>query len=123
MNSGRLLSAKRKSANDRSQVFAGPTHFAAIQLPRMRIERALQLLEGAEQQRVFVAVVCVKRGATQVGAIQNVLHRHSLIALLFNQRYQRIFEQLPGALHAAVFFVGHCVVPFRHPNKTHLFVQ
>jgi len=53
-------------------------------------------------RKVVVDGTAAKRRATDVGAVDDVLHRQRFKSLLLNQRHQRAVEQLPRPLNTSV---------------------
>lgn len=70
---------------------------------QFRLELDLQVFEAGEEQGVLVTVVGVERRAADVGAVEDVLDRDLLIALLEHQGEERVVECPAGAADAAVF--------------------
>src|SRR6266852_4475907 len=61
-----------------------------------------ELLELAEEQVIFVAVVKIKGGTTDRGAVQHFLHRHVIDRLLLDQRHQSTAEPLTRTPYALI---------------------
>src|SRR5690606_37742854 len=61
-----------------------------------RVERGTQLLQAVEEQIVLVPEVRVEGRPTDVGAVDDVLHRDLGVPLLEDLRDQRASQRFPG---------------------------
>src|SRR5712664_1713254 len=59
-------------------------------------------LVATHEQFVFAAVMHIKGGAPDVGAIDDVLYRDRVIATFADQVGQRLLQQFAGALYSPV---------------------
>jgi hypothetical protein len=70
---------------------------------------------AAQEQFILGGVVEVEGSPSHVGPIDNVLDRHGIVALLPDQAYQGLLQQLAGALDASVG-LGHRILLCERPS-------
>jgi Replication-relaxation len=63
------------------------------------LDRGSDVVEATLEEVVLVAVVSVERRSTDVGAIDDVLHRDPVVAPLQDQLPERVPQEVPGPPH------------------------
>lgn len=75
---------------------------ASLIFLHLAIERLEHSLEAPQQQVVLAPVVGIEGGSSNVGAVQELLDRDGVVALLEHEVHERLDQRLLGAAHPAV---------------------
>lgn len=69
-------------------------------------------VEGGGEQGFFIAVVDVEGGAADIGAVEDVLHRHVFVALVQDEGDEGFVQGFSRAAHPAVRLGHGCLLDF-----------